>query len=346
MTTMKDVAQYFAGQDTDVIIYSGAIERGGYDEFTDILPAQKRDNLLLVLCTYGGNPDAGYRIARAAIHHYGSANFKILVPSHCKSAGTLICIGAYELIMADRAELGPLDVQLQKQDEIFQQSSGLDILRGVTYLQQEALQSFKSYLLDINGGSGLSTKIASEISSKLVIGLYEPLFAQIDPVRLGEMNAALQIAHDYGTRLNEKSKSLKSGSLRTLISEYPTHGFVIDRAEARTLFERVAEPNEMEACLAKFVNDRIWAKTRQGKPTVLDFIEFFTSDEPEGTPDDAANSPEAVNANGSTEAADQLDAPGVDAGPAGEHGEQQPSVGDEQNDAGTNEGDQVGQVAA
>lgn len=84
-------------------------------------------------------------------------------------------------------------------------------------------------MLDINLGSGLSTKTASEIASKLVIGLYEPMFAQIDPIRLGEMNAALEIAHAYGNRLDDKAKNLKQGALSKLINSYPTHGFVIDR---------------------------------------------------------------------------------------------------------------------
>lgn len=338
MSPIEKCAEYFKAEDTDVLIYAGSIDRSGYDDFTDALPKANRTKLLLVLCTYGGDPDAGYRIARAAVHHYGCQNFRILIPSYCKSAGTLICIGAHELVMADRAELGPLDVQLQKQDEIFQQSSGLDILRGVTYLQQEALQSFKSYLLDINGGSGLSTKIASEISSKLVIGLYEPLFSQVDPIRLGEMNAALQIANDYGTRLNEKSKSLKAKSLKTLISEYPTHGFVIDRAEARTLFERVVEPNEMEGCLATFVHDRIWPKTRQGKPTVIDFIKLFEDDEPEEERQNAEDVPESGAADADAGAPSASGAPGADGRPAEEHGQQQPPIGHEQNDAGPDEG--------
>lgn len=177
--------------------------------------------------------------------------------------------------MCDKSELGPLDVQFRKQDEIFQNSSGLDILRGITYLQNEALESFKSYLLDINGGSGLSTKIASEICSKLVIGLYEPLLAQIDPVKLGEMNAALQIANNYGSRLNDKSKSLKSNALAKLINDYPTHGFVIDRAESKTLFERVSKPNEMEQQLADFASNVVWRKVRGDKPIVLDFVTAF-----------------------------------------------------------------------
>lgn len=288
-------AEYFLNEQTDVVIYSGGINRDGYEKFCNMLLSPRRKNLLLVLSTYGGDPDAGYRIARAAIHHYGK-NFRILIPSYCKSAGTLICIGANGLVMADQAELGPLDVQLRKENELFQQSSGLDILRGVTYLQTEALQSFKSYLLEINGGSGLSTKIASEISSKLVIGLYEPLFAQVDPVKLGEMNSALQIAMQYGERLNAKSSSLKREALNTLIMNYPTHGFVIDRSEARELFERVDKPNFNEQTLCEFMRDPILARSVSStSATVIEYTALFTSDTQQKDSDEHAPPPTALD---------------------------------------------------
>lgn len=335
---LKTCAAHFVHADTDVIIYSGSIDRAGYEEFCDRIPKNKKKNLLLVLCTFGGDPNAGYRIARAALHNYEAGNFKILIPSYCKSAGTLICIGAHELIMADSSELGPLDIQLRKQDEIFQVSSGLDILRGLTYLQQEALQSFRAYLLDINAGSGLSTTIASEISSKLVIGLYEPLFAQIDPVRLGEMSAAVQIAHEYGRRLNEKSKSLKAGSLGTLVSNYPTHGFVIDRAEARSLFERVTRPDSMAQFLAQFVNGRVWPQSQQGKATVLDFTALFAPTQPNEGNHDAGNTTEDTAINDDNEQPEQRMPPGDHEGSANSDGQQQSSVVRKQNDAGPNQG--------
>lgn len=275
---LSECADHFLANDTDVIMYSGPINRAGYDQICTLFASVRKKKLLLVLSTFGGDPNAGYRIARAAIHHYGAANFEILIPCVCKSAGTLVCIGASGLVMADQSELGPLDVQLRKQDELFEQSSGLDILRGVTYLQTEALASFKSYLLDINGGSGLSTKAASEIASKLVMGLYEPLFAQVDPIKLGEMNAALQIARHYGDRLNKKSESLKNDSLNNLIMGYPTHGFVIDRSEARELFVNVRVPNDFELQICSFTRDTIWPTTKNKTvPIVADFNDAFKS---------------------------------------------------------------------
>jgi hypothetical protein len=302
----KACAEHFSNLDTDVIVYSGGIARDGYEKFCSILDTSRKKNLLLVLSTYGGDPNAGYRIARAAIHHYSTKNFRILIPTFCKSAGTLICIGASSLVMADQAELGPLDVQLRKQDELFQQSSGLDILRGVTYLQDEALQSFKSYLFDINGGSGLSTKVASEIASKLVIGLYEPLFAQVDPVKLGEMNAALQIARHYGERLNQQSSSLKADSLNDLIMGYPTHGFVIDRSEARRLFTKVDAPDQQEKILCDFVREPWLARAVQNNSAiVLEFSSLFPADLPLKDPDEPVQPPQAADQPEDVPAAEQ-----------------------------------------
>lgn len=273
--TYKAALKEAINNDTDVFGYAGPIDRGGYDKVCETIPAQRRSKALLYLCTTGGDPNAGYRIARAFVHNYGAENFRVAIPAECKSAGTLICIGSHELVMFDCGELGPLDVQFQKQDEIFQQSSGLDILRGMTHLENEALQTFNQYLIDINGGSGLSTKTASEIASNLVIGLYNPIFGQVDPIKLGEMRAALQIAHHYGTRLNEKSKILKQDSLKKLINEYPTHGFVIDRAEARTLFERVVSPTDSETIMAQFVTGFMWKHGRQTRSIVYDLLDTF-----------------------------------------------------------------------
>lgn len=274
---MRQTLDHFSETNVDTYLYAGPIEKSGYDSLCDVLEKKKKkgQKALLFLVTGGGNPNAGYRIARALCHHYGSENFRVAIPAECKSAGTLICIGANSLVFFDKGELGPLDVQFQKQDEIFQQSSGLDILRGMTYLRHEALETFSEYLMEINGGSGLSTKTASEIASKLVIGLFEPMFAQIDPIRLGEMNAALQIANEYGNRLNEKSKSLKSGALSKLINDYPTHGFVIDRAEARNLFERVEPPTEQELQLSEWAMRVASGKPFRNQLTVIDLLAFL-----------------------------------------------------------------------
>jgi hypothetical protein len=224
---------------TDVITYSGSINSSGYEAVCDALKRRTSDRALLVLATPGGDPHAGFRIARALQHCYGG--FDALVPRYCKSAGTLVLLGAKRLFLGDMSELGPLDIQIKKGDEIIGRNSGLDILQAVNYLQVQAMAAFRSYLLELTR-DGLSTRVASDIASKLTTGLFEPVTGQIDPMRLAEMQRATEIAFEYGSRLAEKSGNLRGDGVKRLVTSYPSHGFVIDRKEARSIFTSVERP--------------------------------------------------------------------------------------------------------
>jgi len=246
---------YQEEQDCDVFVYAGPIERRGYDLLCNKFSAHPtpRANAILILSTFGGDPHAAFRVARALSHRYPNGEIRVLVPSWCKSAGTLICIGAHELVLGDSSELGPLDVQVQKPDEMIGRISGLDILRGMESLKTGLLDSFRQFLVDINAGTGISTKSAADVATKLAVGIYEPILGQVDPMRLGEMEAALQIAYEYGARLDERFRNLKAQALLQLVHGYPSHSFVIDRKEAKTLFKRVRQPDEHESIIADAV---------------------------------------------------------------------------------------------
>lgn len=246
------VANLTPAQRTDIIAYAGQVSSQGYDALCEALENKQADNALLVLATPGGDPHAGFRIARALQHTYG--HFDALVPRYCKSAGTLIVIGARKLYLDDKSELGPLDVQVKKGDELVGLNSGLDIIQAVNYLQSQALNAFSQYLIELTQRAGLSTKVGSDIASKLTIGLFEPIAGQIDPMRLAEMQRALEIAHEYGARLAEKSNNLRANGLRDLIVGYPSHGFVIDRKEAKKLFIEVHRPFSLLSEISKLLH--------------------------------------------------------------------------------------------
>ncbi len=227
----------------DVYFYNGGIHRQGYSELSNCLEQreQKKSKACLILVTLGGDPDAAYRMARAMRHHYKEV--EILIPDHCKSAGTLFCIGANKLIFGDRGELGPLDIQLSKPDEMFENMSGLDIIQAINLLQNQSFMAFRDYLIEIRAGLNIRTKTAADIATRLSTGLVSPIAAKIDPMTLGEHQRAMQIAAEYGSRLNDMTGALKQGALRKLIASYPCHGFVIDRKEAGNLFNCVSEPD-------------------------------------------------------------------------------------------------------
>jgi len=238
----------------DVYVYAGSISMGGYELMCERLSQGKEhERALLVLATPGGDPHAGFRIARALQHVYG--RFDVLVPRYCKSAGTLVALGAHSLYLDDMSELGPLDIQVKKNDEVVGRNSGLDIIQAVNYLQNQTLIAFQSYLVGLTQDVGLSTKVASDISSKLTTGLFEPISAQIDPVRLAEMQRATEVAFEYGSRLAEHGTNLKPNGLLRLVNGYPSHGFVIDRKEAKTVFNRVHKPSGFLAQFSRAVRD-------------------------------------------------------------------------------------------
>lgn len=235
-----------------VILYVGDVDREGYEEVTRICDgltaSERRERATLVLATMGGDPDAGFRIARALQCNF-EPGFRLVVPHMCKSAGTLIAVGARVLAIDDTGELGPLDIQLEKKDELFENASGLDLPQAIVALRSHIVETFRSSLLDVRLGGRLSTKIASEIATQITTGIFAPIFAQIDPRRLGETQRANSIAYEYGTRLEEKAENLNPPGLQTLIFGYPSHGFVIDRKEARRIFKTVESvaPEERSA---------------------------------------------------------------------------------------------------
>ncbi|HET8669219.1 MAG TPA: hypothetical protein VFM05_00940, partial [Candidatus Saccharimonadales bacterium] len=119
--------------DADIFFFSGPTHRKQAYLFMDVADdSPRRENVALVLSTYGGDADAAFIIARYLKRFY--KKFTLYVFGFCKSAGTLIALGADEIVMSHRGEFGPLDVQILKSDELMFRSSGLDIEQAVVSL--------------------------------------------------------------------------------------------------------------------------------------------------------------------------------------------------------------------
>ncbi|ARA23675.1 TPA: hypothetical protein ACKRXW_001831 [Proteus mirabilis] len=260
----------------DLLYYNGPINWNGYEKITSLCrQSNPEKDAILILLTYGGDPNAAYRIARAIRHNY--KKLTIIIPSDCKSAGTLITIGATNLIIGDCGELGPLDVQLRKQDEMFENSSALDYYQALSGLQHFAKSAFKDYLLDMKSNFGVTAKMAAEFSSNLTTGLFSKIYAQLDPIKLGEVQRAVQIAESYGERLNEYDHILQDNAMNELVAGYPSHSFVIDRKEASKLFKNVSPPlDEAQADIVSFVNQQFKTRSRSCLVLNLSIIREMT----------------------------------------------------------------------
>lgn len=295
--------------DTDVCLYSGPLVKPGQEAVMKVCSRhEKRRNAFLVLATYGGSPHVAYRIGRCLQNNYEKVIVCIDGPS--MSAGTLLALAAHELVISDTGTLGPLDIQIPKEDELFQSTSGLAVSEAVSALMSEASSAFDMMLLDLKFKSGgrITLRTAMETASNLTAQLFQPLFGQIDPVRLAEDARSMQMVQEYGERLARRSGNLQSEAVSDLVAWYPSHDFEIDRNEAKeTLFRNVRAPHQQELALLETLRDswgesvneplvlRLWPPIEEEREERNETERFNsqgsnrTDEEGQGTPQDSAS---------------------------------------------------------
>jgi len=255
---VREVSEEF---DADILVYSGPLFPPDDIRLVGICRKRKikRKNLILILTTPGGSADVAYRIARCLQRAYrtydnGPDQGELIIYVHhwCKSAGTILCLGGDKIIMSQLAELGPIDVQLRKEDEVGDWTSGLTALEALNTLQQQAAGLFLKQFREMRFGrdTRFSTRVATDVASDMAVGLLQPIYGQIDPMRLGEIERFVRISVEYSDRL--ATDNVLTGTVEKLVVGYPSHGFIIDRREARTLFRHVDKPNDQLEFIGEF----------------------------------------------------------------------------------------------
>lgn len=290
MQELKEAIQNITNDSSmDFFLYCGEINDKQVDQFIMKLrdKQNKNQNVGLILTTYGGDPDAGYRMTKAIKRYY--SRFILYVFGVCKSTGTLIALGSDEIVMSDFSEFGPLDIQLAKDDEL-SNTSGLSYLQSLSSLNEQIFRSFESNFLSLKQKSGftITTRTAAEIASKLAVGLISPISAQLDPVKLGEVQRAIMIADAYGSRLCSDRNTISK-----LIAHYPSHGFVIDYEEAKTIFPEVRFVNQHEARLERLLLNLV--RKDNGTPVIEDLHMLELGDDDNNNDEVEENETQQVN---------------------------------------------------
>ena len=238
-------------KDADILFLNGPIEDPVDRIVIDICKTRRRrGRVILILVTSGGDAHVAYRISRCLQSSYES--FTVFVTGQCKSAGTIISLGANSIIMSDHGELGPIDAQIKKEDELFQTRSGLTVLDALSTLRQEAYEAYEYFFLQtkIRSQGDITTRTANQTAATLTGELFGRVYEHIDPMHVGEAGRFLKIAHQYGQILQYVGGNCKDDTLVTLTNKYPSHGFIIDRLQAEHLFNIVEDPSPEETQLA------------------------------------------------------------------------------------------------
>ena len=129
----------------------------------------------LLLDSPGGDGLTAERIIQIC-RNYSGGNFEVIVPARAKSAATLVCLGADQILMSPTSELGPIDPQvlfdmgqgvqwtpahniITTYDELFNNAVNLQDGEITPYLQQ--LGHFNAvYVKQLRTAAALSEKIA------------------------------------------------------------------------------------------------------------------------------------------------------------------------------------------
>lgn len=234
------VRKVMAEEKCEIILYSGPVEEAGFGKIVKMMPDLLSVNpgCILVLVTYGGLAGPAYRISRLMQDLFNP--FTILISGPCKSAGTLLATGAHKIVFFPHSgELGPLDVQLYKRDEIGERRSGLVTSSAIDSLGQHAYELFSHFMLQTKlRGSGLVRfRTATDIAAAVATGLFGKIYEKIDPDTLGEEHRDTLVAVEYARRLCDRGGNIDFDGINRLVYEYPSHDFVIDYAEAASIFK-------------------------------------------------------------------------------------------------------------
>ena len=196
--------------------------------------------LALLIESSGGDAHCAYRIAR--MFQRRTRDFMIIVPQYAKSAATLLTLGATHLVMSRDAELGPLDVQMFD-IEREKYGSALDAVQALERLNVFALTAIDQSMMLYVARTSKRTDVLLPHILKYATDFLRPLLEKIDTVEYTRRSRELKVAEDYAVRLMKANYPFDTAKriASQLVQRYATHGFAIDRNEARLLETLTAE---------------------------------------------------------------------------------------------------------
>jgi hypothetical protein len=193
------------------------------------------DKLEVLLYSGGGHAEYAFQIAKLFRRH--AKRLSILLPFEAKSAATLMCLAADAIYMGERAELGPLDVQISDPFEKGLDSfSPIDEFKSMEFLREYAIEMMDYYAIALVERAGMSVKDAYHEAMPAVASTMAPMYAKVDPSKIGSYRRSLAVAEEYAKRLLQARKIPNADKIaEKLVWRYPSHDFIIDRREAQEI---------------------------------------------------------------------------------------------------------------
>jgi hypothetical protein len=201
-----------------------------YEHLLNLEFNEKKKVIDLVLYSRGGDVSVPWRIASMVREFCGE--FNVLVPYKAQSAATLLSLGADNIIMGKKAELGPIDPTLVK----------ATIGEGALPQQEISVEDVNSFLSFVKERANINDQ-------ESLAQVLENLVKQVSPLTLGNVNRQNShirlVARKLLTSRREKIDEEKINTIiETLTEKIYSHGHAIGRKEAKDIGLSVTFPDE------------------------------------------------------------------------------------------------------
>jgi hypothetical protein len=182
---------------------------------------QSRSRIDLFLYSRGGHSDVPWTIVSMLREYCAKGAFCVLIPYRAHSAATLIAIGADEIVMTKKAELGPIDITINN--------------GPYNPRDEKTNERLPISVEDVTGYFDLLDKVGCERSEEKMRG-FESLTSKVHPIVLGMVSRILEQTELVALRvLGTRSKPFneeKNQMIVRRLSEIYSHSHTISRTEA------------------------------------------------------------------------------------------------------------------
>ena len=201
-----------------------------YDHLVDLSFDSKKKIIDLYIYSRGGDVSVPWRIA-SMVREF-CEEFNILIPYKAHSAATLLSLGADNIVMGRKAELGPIDPTLVRGTAA----------EGAFPPQEISVEDVNAFLSFIKGRANINDQTA-------LAHLVGVLVEQISPLTLGRVDRQDShirlVARKLLTSHNKKMEEEKLQSIiETLTEKIYSHGHAIGRKEATDIGLPVESPDD------------------------------------------------------------------------------------------------------
>jgi len=222
------------------------------------LKEEERSKLDFFIYSRGGQSDVPWTIVSMFREYSQKGSFSVLIPYRAHSAATVIALGADEIVMTKKAELGPIDITI---------GSG-----PYNPTEKGTNQRLPISVEDVTGYFSLLEKVGCERPDEKMKG-FELLTNQVHPLALGTVSRLLEETKQVALKLlstrAEPFSEEENHEIIRRISEVYSHEHTISRTEAIKYIGLKQTKTAEEVRIA----DELWS-------LYAEYKELFQLDEP------------------------------------------------------------------